>query len=91
MDRILVTPEEAAKWMAAEVRSEEYLDHAAVIDHLEAADPALIDYNDAGNPVVDKKVLAAFKKLQLDDIVWSRSGQHWRLREPDDEAGRMVP
>lgn len=85
-----MTPEQAADWIVTQVRENGYLDHAEAIDHLEAAAPALIDYNDAGNPVIHKKVLAAMRKRRPDDVVWSRSELHWRLREPDDEPGRAA-
>ncbi|WP_443019081.1 DUF6953 family protein [Sphingomonas sp.] len=86
-----MTPDEAAAWIANEIRVNDYLDHAEVIARLESAHPDLIAYNDRGNPVVAPSVLKAFKKLNPPDIVWSRSGLHWRLREAGDERGRLAP
>ena len=84
-----MTPGDAAKWLAAEIRGGSYVDHAEVISHLEGH-TGLTDYNEAGNLVVSKAVLREFRKLNAPDIVWSRSGQHWRLREGGDPTGRLV-
>jgi len=44
--------------------------------------------NEAGNPAIDKKVLAAFRKLTGDSVVWSRDERLWRKRESGDEPTR---
>ena len=36
--------------------------------------------NDNGNLAIDKKVLAAFRKLTKESVVWERAGRYWRVR-----------
>jgi putative transposase len=45
--------------------------------------------NENGSLSIDKKVLAAFRKLTGDSVVWQRAGRLWRMREPSDEPGRQ--
>ncbi len=45
--------------------------------------------NQHGNPAIDKGVLAKFRELTGDDIVWSRSERLWRKRTKRDEPRRM--
>jgi hypothetical protein len=47
--------------------------------------------NEAGNPAIDKAVLAAFTKASGNDVVWVRAERLWRFREKGDEPGRMQP
>ena len=51
--------------------------------------PAFIYINDAGNPAIDRKVLAAFKKLTGESVIWERGERLWRKREQYDEPGRL--
>jgi hypothetical protein len=44
--------------------------------------------NDWGNACVDKQVLAAFRKLTGDSVVWSSGERLWRRREKGDEPTR---
>jgi len=47
--------------------------------------------NDNGNLAIDKKVLAAFRKLTEGDVVWDRSGRFWRFKEDyDGSASRLA-
>jgi len=45
--------------------------------------------NNAGNPAIDKKVLAAFKKITGDSVVWERGERMWRMRASYDTNGRQ--
>ena len=45
-------------------------------------------HNAKGNLAIDKRVLAAFKKLTGDSIIWERSLWLWRLRSLTDGPGR---
>ena len=44
--------------------------------------------NENGNRAIDKKVLAEFRKLTKDTVVWERGERRWRLREDYDESGK---
>jgi len=48
-----------------------------------------IYFNEAGNEAISKKVLAEFRKLSGDRVVWSRSERYWRLRDALDDPSRM--
>jgi hypothetical protein len=84
-----MTPEEAATLMIGWVEEKGYLDHEIVTWELRKIDKSLLRYNEAGNEVVAKEVLDAFKKAMPDSIVWSRGERHWRSRKPTDKPGRM--
>lgn len=86
-----MSPKDAAQWMIDEVRRVRFLDHARVIGHLLAEEPKLVEHSAEGSPKVGASVLRAFGKREGDDIVWSRSALHWRLREAGDLPGRSVP
>ena len=45
--------------------------------------------NDSGNACIDKQVLAAFRKLTGDSVVWSSGERLWRRRESGDEPTRQ--
>ena len=44
--------------------------------------------NEAEDVCIDKHVLAAFRTLTGDSVVWSRGERLWRRRELGDEPGR---
>jgi hypothetical protein len=47
--------------------------------------------NDNGNLAIEKKVLAAFRKLTEGDVVWDRRERYWRFREDyDGSASRLA-
>jgi hypothetical protein len=45
--------------------------------------------NENGNPAIARGVLAAFKKLTKDTIVWERGERLWRRRSKFDDPTRM--
>lgn len=52
---------------------------------------AFVHRNKQGHWGINKGVLAAFKRLTGAEIVWSRSTQMWRERQPEDPVNtRMV-
>ncbi|PHQ69154.1 MAG: hypothetical protein COB93_08770 [Sneathiella sp.] len=66
------------------------LDQENAAWQLTKKDKSLTYQNDNGNLAISKGVLAEFNKLTMgDDVVWSRSGRHWRFREKYDKLGRM--
>jgi hypothetical protein len=86
-----VTEEEAAEWMLATVEAYRFLDQSTVAMYLQQQNENLIYFNDQGSLAVSKRVLAKFRTISPDHIVWSRSGLHWRHREEYDQPGRMQP
>jgi hypothetical protein len=84
------TSEAVAGWMRQELEKQDGVlyqeDAASQIGDLFGEQ--FIYENPAGNPAIDKKVLAAFRKLTGDSVVWSSAERHWRRREVGDEPGR---
>ena len=84
-----VTPEDVAQWMAEHFESRDYLyQQVAVVQIRERFGDQFIDRNRAGNPAIDKRVLAVFRKLTGDHVIWERGQRVWRLRRQFDKAGR---
>ena len=78
-----------AAWMLRKIHDESCVYHDDVVDHIIKADSEeLLIENADGNQVLGKGVLAAFRKLTPDNVVWVRSDRYWRLRVAEDEPGR---
>lgn len=90
-DKTIATADTVADWMLKELEKQEGVLHQA-----EAA-PQIADLfgerfiyeNDSGNACIDKQVLAAFRKLTGDSVVWNRGERLWRRRELGDEPTRQ--
>ena len=75
--------------MAREVRDAGKLsqrDAAAAIE--ETFGSRHVYHNPKGALAISKAVLAAFRQLTADDVLWIGGRRFWRLREPADEPGR---
>ena len=59
---------------------------AIEVEIVEGRNLALVDLFD---PLHARKVLAAFKKLTGESIIWERGERLWRKREQYDEPGRL--
>jgi hypothetical protein len=78
-----------AQWMLAEIARESCLYQDDVVDYLmKAGWEDLLTENADGNQVLGKQVLAAFRKLTPDTVVWVRPDRYWRFRVAEDEPGR---
>jgi hypothetical protein len=83
------TPAEIAAYMVAELERERYLSQDMVVYQIsEKFGEEFTPLNDNGNLSIRRDVLAAFKKLTGDDVVWERGERLWRKREQHDEPGR---
>ena len=86
--KIMPTVSEVAEWMKAEFESGEMLyQNSAVYEIEERFGEEFVYYNENGNPAINRKVLAEFRKI-TPDAVWSKQGRYWRRREDYDEEGR---
>jgi len=84
------TPEQVAQWMLSELKRVKYLYQETVVYDIASQFGKQFNYyNDNGNPAIDKKVLAAFRKLTGDTVIWERGERMWRFREKHDEPGRQ--
>lgn len=79
-----------AEWMLAQIGEKKplYQDKAAW-EIKKAFGEEFVYSNDNGNPAIAKKVLAKFREISGDDIVWSRGDYCWRLRTARDKPGRQ--
>jgi hypothetical protein len=85
------TAEIAAGWMLKELEKQD-----GVLYQAEAASQIadvfgerFVFENDSGNACIDKQILAAFRRLTGDSVVWSRSERLWRKRESGDDLTRQ--
>ncbi len=78
-----------ARWMLQQVEQESCVYQDEVVDHLiRGGDENLLAENSDGNLVIGKAVLAAFRKLTPDNVVWVKPDRYWRFRVAEDEPGR---
>lgn len=76
--------------MVEELRRVKYLYQQETVYAIETRFGEKFFYiNDAGNPAIDKKVLAAFNKLTGNSVVWERGERMWRMREDYDTPSRQ--
>jgi hypothetical protein len=83
------TPADVAQWMVQEIEREGmlYQDEAAANIASKFGDEFTYD-NDNGNTAIRRDVLAVFRKLTDDFVVWERGERLWRKREQQDEKGK---
>ena len=85
-----VTPKEVATSLLRHLERLKFLDHSVAVDLIRKEfGSQFILPNDLGNESIDPRILKAFKVLSGDNIVWDRSQQHWRPREPPDAKSRL--
>jgi hypothetical protein len=80
---------QVAEWMLKEVRENGELYQRNAVSKIEKKFGEQFRYlKENGNPAIRKDVLAAFRKLSKDNIVWEREDRRWRIRRPTDKPGR---
>lgn len=78
-----------AQWMLLQIEREDCIYQDDVVDHIiRAGYEELLIENADGNQVLGKQVLAAFRKLTPDTVVWVKPDRYWRFRVAEDEPGR---
>ena len=89
-DEVSTTPEIVADWMLRELERQ-----AGILNQDDAAGriadlfgERFVYENRAGNIAIHKEVLAAFRKLTGNTVVWSSGERLWRRRESGDELSR---
>lgn len=79
----------AAQWMLDEIHRDGHLYQCDAVEALPRRFGAGLVYTNArGHEAIRSEVLAVFRAMSGDQVVWSRGGKYWRLREHDDEPGR---
>lgn len=81
---------EIAEWMVQEIRESGELYQEVAVDEIEKlfGSERLYD-NGNGNQAISKNVLASFRELTKDEVIWVRGELFWRKREDFDEPGRL--
>ena len=79
-----------AAWMMAQIHEhgELHQDEAAS-DIVERFGVEFVPENQAGNLSIRRDVLAVFRQLSRDSVVWMRGERLWRKREFGDAGGRQ--
>jgi len=78
-----------AQWMLSEIERNACVYQDDVVDHIvKAGHEELLTENADGNQVLDKGLLAAFRKLTPDNVVWVKPDRYWRFRVAEDDPGR---
>ncbi len=86
----VVKAADVAAWMQAELEAHNGLYQDDAVSQIEDEfGPDFVYDNDNGNRAISKAVLAAFRKLTGDTVVWERSDRYWRFRQAGDEEGRQ--
>jgi hypothetical protein len=80
---------EAADWMLQQIKDKGMLYQDFAADFLRKNSTSFADYNDEGQLRINNNVLASFKKLGNDSIVYVRADRYWRPRGPHDLPGRQ--
>jgi hypothetical protein len=80
---------EVSVWMRSQLDSDGCLYQDDVVDYLvRASENSLLRENSDGNLVLERKLLAEFRKLTQNDVVWVKPDKYWRFRVAEDESGR---
>jgi hypothetical protein len=90
-DKTTVTADTIAGWMLSELEKQNGVlyQEDAVSQIADRFGAHFIHDNEAGNPAINKEVLAAFRKLTGDSVVWISGERLWRRRESGDEPTRL--
>jgi hypothetical protein len=83
------TPEKIAEWMVAALERDGLLYQETIVYEIAQRFGDEFTYiNERGNPAINRRVLAAFKKLTDENVVWEKGERLWRKRMVTDEVGR---
>lgn len=84
------TPSNVAEWMFAQLMSKGELYQETAVSEIEKNfGREFTPSNVNGNSSIRRDVLAAFRKLSEETVVWERSERCWRKREKYDHPGRQ--
>jgi hypothetical protein len=89
---ISASPEEVARWMLQKMEGRPFglYQDQTVVEIKQRFGEEFTYINANGNVAISKPVLAAFRRLSGDGVVWSRSERCWRRRAMwDRQPGRQ--
>lgn len=83
------TATRVAGWMFEELKRERQLFQEDAVNEIEEKFGIQFVYkNENGNAAMGRAVLAAFRKLSKDSVVWEPKDRYWRMRKTADKSGR---
>ncbi|WP_099659711.1 DUF6953 family protein [Proteus terrae] len=86
----MATVDDVAQWMKSELENTNWLYQETVVYKIkELFGDTFVYLNANGNLSIDKKVLAKFRKLTNDTVIWERGEKAWRKRQGYDTPGRQ--
>jgi hypothetical protein len=86
----MTTANDVAQWMLEEVMRRSSLEQETAVHQIQMKFGKEFTYeNENGNPAINKDILAAFRKLNGDSVVWERGSREWRKRHSSDKPGRQ--
>ncbi|EFV3691341.1 hypothetical protein E3025_003814 [Salmonella enterica] len=86
----MTTVDDVAQWMKSELDNKNWLYQETVVYQIKKQfGDDFVYLNDNGNLSIDKKVLAKFRKLTSDTVIWERGEKAWRKRQSYDAPGRQ--
>jgi hypothetical protein len=83
------THQQVAEWMFKELKRQHKLHLNTVVYEIAEKFGSQFTYDKDGNLAIRIDVLAAFRKLTKDSVVWVQEDSYWRMREPHDGPGRL--
>ena len=78
------TATQVAVWMLKELKRRGKLHQDTVVYEIAEKFGRQFTYDKNGNLTIRIDVLAAFRKLTKDSVVWVREDSYWRMRDPHD-------
>jgi hypothetical protein len=83
------TASDVARWMLDRFSTETLLyQQTTAYDIKERFGERFVYTNSSGNLAISKEVLAKFRKISKDTVVWVRGQKYWRARQETDKPGR---
>jgi hypothetical protein len=77
--------QKVAKWMLEELKRQHKLHQDTLVYEIAQKFGSQFTYdNENGNLAIRRDVLAAFRELTKDSVVWIQEDRYWRMRAPGD-------
>jgi uncharacterized protein DUF6953 len=88
--RVMATAQEVAEWMLDELTRNGQLRQETAVSDIALNFGYEFTYdNENGNLAIRRDVLAAFRRLTENSVVWDGENRLWRKRDSSDDPGRQ--
>ena len=85
------TDKDVADFMLQRINEDEILYQEVIVYEIqEKFGDDFVYINQNGNPAIERKVLAEFRKLTEDKVVWSRGERYWRFKKDYDDPDSRI-